>query len=35
MSVGQIQEALIKGRAPEVVSLVTAAIEQGGCVEFC
>jgi 5-methyltetrahydrofolate--homocysteine methyltransferase len=29
MSVGQIQEALIKGRAPEVVSLVTAAIEQG------
>ena len=29
MSVEQIQEAVIKGRAPEVVSLVTAALEQG------
>jgi len=29
MSVEQIQEAVIKGRAPEVVSLVAAALEQG------
>ena len=29
MCVEQIQEAVIKGRAPEVVSLVAAAIEQG------
>ena len=29
MSVEQIQEAVIKGRAPEVVSLVSAALEQG------
>ena len=29
MSVEQIQEAVIKGRAPEVVSLVAEALEQG------
>jgi len=29
MIVEQIQEAVIRGRAPEVVSLVAAAIEQG------
>ena len=29
MSVEQIQEAVIKGRVPEVVSLVSAALEQG------